>query len=111
MSQKFKVIDGSGGSYALSCPICGDNNALHIDDVQVAARPSGEDGRITLHQLNARGEATTPESVPVGPEMGEGRRHRIALIGWCEHGHKFAIVYTQHKGETYVDTVGLGSLD
>jgi hypothetical protein len=108
--QKFEVTEGSRGDhYLLSCPTCGETATVHVDTAMVAARPAGEDGPITLHQIDSRGEVTTPDSVPVGEPVGEGRRHRITLGGWCERGHKFAIVYSQHKGMTYVETVDLGS--
>jgi hypothetical protein len=38
--------------------------------------------------------------------VGVGRRHRIAVTGICEQaGHRFAVVFTQHKGVTYVEAV------
>lgn len=89
----------------LKCPVCG-FDATHVDAVAVAGR--AEDGPEAYAQLDRFGLLSYPESVPTGAEAGEGRRHRIALIGSCEVGHEFAIVYTQHKGTTFVETVDLG---
>ncbi|MER5625706.1 hypothetical protein ABT061_32175 [Streptosporangium sp. NPDC002544] len=33
-------------------------------------------------------------------------RQRLALTGWCEIcGGEYAIVFTQHKGATYMETI------
>jgi hypothetical protein len=49
------------------------------------------------------------QPAPVGEivGVGVGRRHRIAVTGICERaGHRrFAVVFTQHKGVTYVEAV------
>ncbi len=90
---------------ALACPVCG-FECTHIDHVVVAARR--EDGPIVpIFVDGGTGDVhhnTRPEDVPAGP-MGDGRRHRIALLGRCEQEHEFAIVFTQHKGYTFVDVV------
>lgn len=89
----------------LCCPLCGDN-FVHIDEVRVAARPQGEDGPEVGLRVTAKGEVFD-EHVPTGRQVGTGRRHRIALIGWCEQceGRRFALVFTQHKGVTFVESV------
>jgi hypothetical protein len=90
---------------SLACPICG-FGYVHINQVMVAARR--EDERPTSILVDAvtgyvaRGSHT---AVPAGPTVGEGRRHRIALLGSCEEGHEFAIVFTQHKGNTFVEVL------
>lgn len=91
----------------LCCPLCGDV-FVHVDAVQVAARPDGEDGPIAGFRVTSTGSISGRGDVPVGPHAGEGRRHRIALTGWCEmcEGH-FALVFTQHKGVTIVESVPL----
>jgi hypothetical protein len=92
----------------LCCPLCGDTNT-HLDEVAVAARPSGEDGPIAEVGLNARGAVTNRAGlVPESRSVGRGRRHRFALIGWCEScDGRFALVFTQHKGVTLVESVDL----
>ena len=95
--------EGTRESPALLCPNCG-FNATHVDTVTMAGR--GEDGPFTYTRLGASGcttlNATAP---PVGDMVGAGRRHRIVLEGWCENGCNFAVVFTQHKGTTFVETV------
>ncbi|MER6831976.1 hypothetical protein ABT352_38720 [Streptosporangium sp. NPDC000563] len=62
-----------------------------------------------MHVNGITGEvAATPEEVSVlaGDAVGEGRRQRLVLTGSCEIcGGEYAIVFTQHKGETYMETV------
>ena len=93
----------------LCCPLCGDTNT-HIDEVAIAARPLGEDGPIAEIGIDARGAVTHRSgAVPIG-QVGAGRRHRIALIGWCEScGDRFALVFTQHKGVTLTESVDLSA--
>jgi hypothetical protein len=92
----------------LCCPLCGDI-WVHLDESRVAARPDGEDGPIVGIGVNARGSVTgTTGRVPEGPTVGEGRRHRIALLGYCETcAGQFALVFTQHKGVTFAESVEL----
>ncbi|MEV4753302.1 hypothetical protein AB0K21_43760 [Streptosporangium sp. NPDC049248] len=92
----------------MACPLCGDGDGTHIEHAYVAARR--EDREFTnVHVNGITGEvAATPEevSVPTGGAVGEGRRQRLALTGWCEMcGGEYAIVFTQHKGATYMETV------
>jgi hypothetical protein len=95
----------------LCCPLCGDSNT-HVDRVVFAARPSGEDGPIVEIAIGADGDVIRGGSTaPSGTQVGIGRRHRIALIGWCEFcDGKFSLVFTQHKGVTLVESVDMGVL-
>lgn len=91
----------------LCCPLCGDTNT-HIDEVAIASRPTGEDGPVRELLVNARGVVTHRAGVPAGRYVGAGRRHRFALIGWCEScDGRFALVFTQHKGVTFTESVDL----
>lgn len=90
----------------LCCPLCGETNT-HVDRVSVATRPGGEDGVVIPVGLTAHGAITTND-VPLSRHVGEGRRHRIALYGWCETcGGRFALLFTQHKGVTLTESVDL----
>lgn len=93
----------------LCCPLCGDTNT-HVDRVGMAARTTGEDGEITEIGFNARGVVTDDTgNIPLSRQVGVGRRHRIALFGWCEScDGEFALLFTQHKGVTLVESVDLG---
>lgn len=94
-----------GMEAGIACPLCG-FACTHIDRVEIAAR--AEDRPPTHITVNAVSGIiqTRADAPPVGPTVGEGRRHRIALIGECENGcHPFAIVFTQHKGDTLVEVV------
>jgi very-short-patch-repair endonuclease len=87
--------------HQLCCPLCGETN-VHVDEARIAARPA-EDGEVIQISVNKSGEIGS-ELVPVGDRVGSGRRHRIALHGWCEMcAGKFAFVFTQHKGVTLVE--------
>ncbi|WP_191897983.1 hypothetical protein [Planomonospora parontospora] len=92
----------------MACPLCGDPDGTHVDHVYVAARQ--EDQEFTYLSINATtGEMDKvldrKEIPPVG-KLGEARRHRIALMGWCEMcGEEFSIIFTQQKGQTLVETV------
>lgn len=94
----------------LCCPLCGDSNT-HVDRVSVAARPAGEDGLVLSIGVHTNGVVgVLPDAdIPPSRHVGVGRRHRIALIGWCENcGDEFALLFTQHKGVTLVESIGLG---
>ena len=82
----------------LRCPTCGDTNT-HIRLAYAAFRKQ-EDGPIADVWVgsNRRGKGPTGRG-------GEGRRGRFALLGDCENGHDFSVVFTQHKGNTFVETV------
>jgi hypothetical protein len=89
---------------SLRCPICNEAYGLHVDGVSVAGR--AEDGPISTAHIDAECVVTYGVDVIAGAHVGEGRRYRIALEGWCEFGdHPFAVVFTQHKGETFVEVV------
>lgn len=91
----------------LCCPLCGGMNT-HVDQVAIGARPTGEDGPIRELLVDAGGIVTHKAGVPTGRWVGAGRRHRFALIGWCEMcDGKFALVFTQHKGVTLTESVNL----
>jgi acid stress-induced BolA-like protein IbaG/YrbA len=89
---------------SLICPKCG-GYTTHVDHVQVAAR--GDDQTFDEIYVNAEtSEVRTHRHVkaPVGTFVGEGRRHRIALSGFCEEcGAQFSLVFTQHKGDTVIE--------
>lgn len=97
----------SGHEHRPGSLICSksDGYTTHIDHVQVAAR--GGDQAFNEIYVNAEtGEVSTQRSMPapVGSSVGEGRRHRIALSGFCEEcGGRFSLVLTQHKGDTIVE--------
>jgi len=85
----------------LCCPLCGESN-VHVDEARVAAR-SVKDGEV-VHVSVAKSGKVGSEPAPVGSRVGVGRLHRIALHGWCEMcSRKFAIVFTQHNGQTLVE--------
>lgn len=91
----------------LCCPLCGDTNT-HLDEAVVAARPRGEDGTISTVCVTATGAISMRVPVPSGRRVGQGRRHRFALIGWCEScDRRFALVFTQHQGVTLTESVDL----
>jgi hypothetical protein len=85
----------------LCCPVC-DFDYTDVENVGVAARLEDE---VTKHLVlnTATGALDHAESVPMGTRVGEGRRSRVALMCSCENGHRFAIVFTQHKGQTFVE--------
>lgn len=91
------------------CPLCGDTNT-HIDRVAMAARPDGEDGMIIEIAVPADGDVVRGgRNIPPSRHVGTGRRHRIALIGWCESCRgEFAWLFTQHKGVTFLESIDLG---
>lgn len=96
------VIDDDG---QLGCPLCGSPDGTHIDNVYVAARQ--EDREAVDISVNAvSGKYGVANVITPTGRIGEGRRHRIALMGWCENCRsEYAIVFTQHKGRTFVDAV------
>lgn len=90
----------------LLCPLC-DFNATHVDIVRIAARREDRDfNEITVNAVTGQLSTHGRDPAPIGGFVGEGRRHRIALVGTCEGCRgTFAIVFTQHKGSTYVEVV------
>jgi hypothetical protein len=93
-----------GSENELLCPLCG-FEYTHVEIAYISAR--GEDqvpNEIGVNAVTGRVETQMPYTPPAGSD-GEGRRHRIALAGSCENGCEFAIVFTQHKGSTYIEAV------
>jgi hypothetical protein len=89
----------------LLCPVCG-FNATHVDEVRIAARREDRDfNLVTVDAVTGRVATHEQSPVPVGEAVAAGRRHRIAVMGRCEEGHDFAIVFTQHKGSTFLEVV------
>jgi len=92
----------------LLCPVCNEG-FTHLNWVEVAARET-EDGHehgfgICVEHCGFYSESP---DVPVGLKVGHGRRSRIVLIGECENGgHNFGLFFTQHKGETIIETMEL----
>jgi len=88
----------------LFCPLCGFDHT-HLERVEIATRPDGEDGRVAACAVDVGGHVELDADVAQG-RVGEGRRDRAALRFWCEgcDGH-FAVVYSQHKGQTFLDDV------
>ncbi|MQA78088.1 MAG: hypothetical protein GEV10_06360 [Streptosporangiales bacterium] len=93
----------------LLCPSCG-AEWVHTDIVYVSARhEDGSFNEISVNGVTGQVVTNRPEPGPVGPTQNEGRRHRMAVTGWCEHcPGRFALVFTQHKGVTFVETVSAG---
>lgn len=106
--MRFNVVNWAHSeSLALQCPNCEDA-ITHITSVMVAARI--EDEAFANREVDMdTGEITEPRVVPAGDTVGEGRRSRVALIGYCELCDigSFAIVFTQHKGTTFIDVVAV----
>lgn len=91
----------------LLCPRCGAPDT-HLDFVHVSARR--EDGPFSEIEIDATAGTITPTSEPgpAGTAVGSGRRHRIAVRGDCEQcGKGWALVFTQHKGATFVEWAGV----
>lgn len=90
----------------LACPLC-DDEFTHLCRTFVGARER-EDGPINEVTVDHDGRVSTQVST-VGPRRTSwtnDRRDRVAVGGWCEGcGGVFAIVFTQHKGVTFVDVV------
>lgn len=87
------------------CPACG-GEYLHFDQVEVAARrEDGPFNNITVHAVSGR--ITTHGPAPaVGSVVGQGRRHRIVLVANCETcSARPQLVFTQHKGQTFVEWI------
>jgi hypothetical protein len=103
MTSTVLAIDGSG---QLRCPVCGEAHT-HVDVVYVSARREDQEpNEIMVNGVTGGVVTHNPVGAPAGTAVREGRRHRIALAGYCEvNGHKFALVFTQHKGVTLVETV------
>jgi hypothetical protein len=96
-------LDGNG---LLLCPTC-KADTTHAEIVRVAARrEDAAFNEITVNAITGQVVTHGSEPAPAGPAKEEGRRQRIAVTGYCESGgHSFAVVFTQHKGGTYVEMV------
>lgn len=102
MNQRFRLQSEDD---KMCCPVCGHLNT-HVDSVGIHAREEDRPGEhITVDAVT--GYVGRAKRIPKGPIGGVGRRHRIALIGTCEGGCEFALVFTQHKGETYFEIVSM----
>jgi hypothetical protein len=90
----------------LLCPMCR-WDATHLEIVRVAARQEDEKpNEIVVNALTGQINTHGQEPAPAGQARGVGRRQRVAVTGFCEEaGHRFAIVFTQHKGGTFVEVV------
>lgn len=89
----------------LLCPRCG-GEWTHIENVHISAR--AEDHAVTEIRVNAITATITAGpnagAGPTGTRVGQGRRQRISLLGYCETcGSNWALVFTQHKGVTFVE--------
>jgi hypothetical protein len=90
----------------MRCPACNDI-ATHIDFALIAARTEDREfNEIAVNAISGQIQTHRAVPAPMGSKVKEGRRQRIALPGWCEVcGADFAIVFTQHKGVTFVEVV------
>jgi hypothetical protein len=103
--HKFPLQYSEDFDESLACPVCG-FGYTHIDSVSVAARrEDAAPTHISVDALSGYVRKDDGMDVPVGPMVGEGRRHRVVLLGSCENGCRFAVVFTQHKGATFVETL------
>lgn len=95
-------IDEAG---ILMCPVCETSVYVHVDRVSVFTRGEDEVGAgVAMDAVTGSLQLGGSTLVPSGSFVGEGRRHRIALTGSCEECRQtFSIVFTQHKGSTYVE--------
>lgn len=106
MSSLALVLDENG---TMLCPFCEHVNT-HVDAVVTSTRRE-EDGPVREMFVDANGDTGDLYGAPgpMGTCVGEGRRHRFALVGSCEDcGRIFAVVFTQHKGNTIVEIVDGG---
>jgi hypothetical protein len=94
----------------LRCPECGEGGGTHLEIVRVSAR--GEDEPVNeISVTTGSGAVVThrADQAPVGA-YGVGRRDRVSLIGSCEMCNgKWAVIFTQHKGTTVVETAPWGA--
>lgn len=95
----------TGQEALVHCAHCG-FECVHLDDAHIAA-VEVEDGPTTEIHVSSTGAIDVNTPVPTG-EGGLGRRHTIAVSGWCEGcGKRFAYSFKQHKGSTYLYVVPL----
>ncbi len=102
LTLKFDKFDDK----LMVCPAC-DDTYTHVEKVQIAARGEDEEpNEITVDAVTGRVETHGDSPAPTGAVGQLGRRQRIAVTGHCEQGgHNFAIVFTQHKGQTLLEVV------
>lgn len=82
----------------LLCPLCADTY-VHIEDAYMAGR-AREDGPVKHVRVHSDGQVDQGADLHTPIQEG-GRRHSIALGGYCETcGGRFAIEFRQHKGQT-----------
>jgi hypothetical protein len=85
------------------CPTCS-SEYTHIEQVFVSARREDQvSNEITVNALSGQVRTHRQDPSPAREIVGRGRRQRISVAGHCEEGHRFALVFTQHKGVTYVE--------
>lgn len=87
---------------AICCPICGiethrDNANVHLGPVSVQQNAT----ETIVDRENERVRAVAPGA----------RGSIVTLSMWCESGHRFDIVFSFHKGSTYVTTQSGESFD
>lgn len=94
------VDDGS----ALSCPACSGTN-VSLEQAFVSARQEDQAAdEVVVHAVTGQVDVGGRGAAPAGSIVGTGRRHRIALAGYCEDCRApLALVFTQHKGQTLVE--------
>ncbi|MBM7790275.1 hypothetical protein [Tenggerimyces flavus] len=69
----------------LHCTACDLWNGTHVDEVRIAARAEDRDFNETkVDAITGRVTTHNDAPSPVGPLIGQGRRQRIMLLGWCE---------------------------
>lgn len=93
--------------YALRCPECNQATGLHIDGV-VVENAAGQ----RLH-VDTRGEdgGARLDIRLENDGVHDGRRHQLALEGWCEHcANGFSLAFKQHKGYTYYSKTLTGTV-
>ena len=103
-NQRETPVVRTNSEQHLLCPRCGDE-WTHVEDVHVSARVEDRQfNEITVNALTGAVRTQAPTVGPKGAAVKEGRRHRIALKGFCETcGDHFALIFTQHKGVTIVE--------
>lgn len=92
----------------MMCPIC-DHPHTHVEEAGIAVVDDDYTDRELITVNAETGEVRThAEEGAVPTEDPPSRGSRIVLKGWCEGGHKFAVVFSQHKGSTLVAVQDLG---
>lgn len=100
MRLKFDQYHEGFGT-ELACPTCGGSH-MHHDSVEVF--DCGEDATHGLHVL------VKDETVKVDGDLKgnpSSRRHGLRIAVDCECGQSYDLIIKQHKGQTYLDLVGV----